>query len=181
MNIKALEDFIKNSDQVVIGIDGPAGAGKTMLSEYLLTNYDVTLFHVDDYFLPEIRKTKQRLREPGGNFDYERMEKEIFHHINDSEIISNAFNCKTGELEYRDPIKRHPIVVVEGVYALHPRFIPFYDFTVFVDVDEKTQQERILRRNGKTMFKRFIDEFIPLENMYFDAFKLRKNVDLLIN
>ncbi len=180
MNTKILEDFIANHKKCIIGIDGPSGAGKSTLAKFLREKYDVTVVHVDDYFLPQERKTTARLAEPGGNFDYERMEKEIFHHINDLEITSNKFNCKTGLLEKRKSIQRKDIVVVEGVYCLHPKFRPYYDFTVFMDIDRESQLKRILDRSNEGMLKRFIDEFIPLEYLYFDSINLRKSVDLTI-
>lgn len=180
MKIKQLEQYIQENSNIVIGIDGPSGSGKSTLAEYLEKKYDVTVFHVDDYFLPASKKTAGRLSEPGGNFDYDRMEKEIFHHINDLEITSNKYNCKTGLFEERNPVKRNSVIVIEGVYSLHPKFKPYYDFTVFLDIDRDLQHDRILKRSNNEMLQRFIKEFIPLEDLYFNDTELREKVDLFI-
>lgn len=180
--IKQLEKYINEhkNDNIVIGIDGPSGAGKTSLVEELEKQFDITVFHVDDYFLPADRKSPNRLREPGGNFDYERMEKEVFHHINDDFIQSNKYNCKTACYEMKTALERKRIVVVEGVYALHPKFIPYYNYTVFLDIDRPLQLKRILSRSNNTMLERFKNEFIPLEDLYFDSLSVRNRVNLLV-
>lgn len=180
MIIEQLENYIEKNEHVVIGIDGPSGSGKSTLASYLEKKYDVTLFHIDDYFLPEARKTSKRLKEPGGNFDYERIQKEIFDHIDDIEITSNKFNCKTGNLETRNPIRKKSIVVIEGVYSLHPKLRQYYDYTVFLNIERSTQLERILKRSTKAMLQRFIHEFIPLEDQYFDFFKIQEHVNLFV-
>ena len=41
-----------------------------------------------------------------------------------------------------------------------------YDLRVFFDIDDNIQKERILKRNGKEMLKRFTDTWIPMENKY---------------
>ena len=180
MQNKKLEEYIVNNNRVVIGIDGPSGSGKSYLADYLEEKYDITVFHVDDYFLPQNQKTELRLLEPGGNFDYERMNNEIFLHLNDNEITSNKYNCKTGKLECREAVRRKNIVLIEGVYSLHPKFKHYYDFTVFMDIDRNKQLERILSRSNETMLKRFIDEFIPLEDLYFSSTNLKDSVNLLV-
>lgn len=180
MIIDKLKAYIEENEHVVIGIDGPSGSGKSSLASYLEKKYDVTLFHVDDYFLPAARKTTERLKEPGGNFDHERMQKEIFDHIKDFEITSNKFNCKTGDFETRNPVKRKSIVIIEGVYALYPRFSKYYNYTVFLNIDRGIQLERILERSNDYMLQRFIHEFIPLEDLYFKHFDIQEQVDLFV-
>ena len=137
--MEKLIEYIKNNNNKVIGIDGPSGAGKSTISSHLEKNYDVLVFHTDDYFLSAERKTKERLEEPGGNLDYERMEKEIFSNLDNDYILSNKFNCQTNVLEQGLRVKKKTIVVIEGVYALHPRFREYYDYTVFLDCDRELQ------------------------------------------
>ena len=100
MNIETIEAFLKKHKKLVIAIDGPSGAGKSTLSAKLEEEFNALVLHTDDYFLHPSRKTSVRLSEPGGNLDYERMEKEIFSHINDEYIPSHNFNCMTNELEH---------------------------------------------------------------------------------
>lgn len=170
---KKLEEYIQNNENKIIAIDGPSGSGKSTLSKYLEDTYDCMVFHTDDYFLSKEQKTESRLNEAGGNLDYERLEKEIFLHLDDQEITSHYFNCMTNQLEIREPREKKSIIVVEGVYSLHPRFQKYYDLKVFLDLDKEKQFQRIEERSGKVMLKRFQEEWIPLEDFYFEQFRIR--------
>lgn len=177
--IKRIEELRINHNTLIIGIDGRAASGKSTLASYLKDYFDATVFHVDDYFLPIERKLPSRLKEPGGNFDYERMEKELFHHLHDSNVSIRKFNCKTQELSHFEDVQLGNIIIIEGVYSLHPKFYPFYDLKIFLDVDKEEQLKRILNRSNETMLKRFQDEFLPLEELYFETTNLRSRVDII--
>jgi uridine kinase len=176
-----LIEYIENSENAVIAIDGPSGSGKTTFSKNLEEKYDCLVFHTDDYFLHPTLKTTKRLEEPGGNLDYERLEQEILKNLSKEVITSNHFNCMTNELEYKNPVKRKKIVVIEGVYSMHPHFLKYYDYMVFFDIDREKQLQRILARNGEKMLQRFIDEWIPLEDKHFDINKVKQKANLVIN
>ena len=62
---------------VILAIDGPASSGKTTLAASLLSKYDCTVFHMDDFFLTLEKRSLKRLNEVGGNIDYERFMEEI--------------------------------------------------------------------------------------------------------
>lgn len=180
MNVKLIEKFIEENKKLVIAIDGPSGSGKSTLSSLLEEKYNVLVFHTDDYFLHPSRKTNERLNEPGGNLDYERMQNEIFENLENETIISNHFNCMTNELEYRQAFIRKNIILIEGVYSMHPKFIEYYDLKIFLNVSRETQHKRILQRSNDFMLSRFIKEWIPLEDLYFDTFQIKKLADIVI-
>lgn len=175
-----LIEYITSGKHKVIGLDGPSGAGKSTLAKMLSEKYDVTVFHTDDYFLSQEQKTPERLSLPGGNLDVERLEDEIMKNLDQERITSNRFNCKEDILQLRAPVKKKSIVLVEGVYSLHPSLLKYYDLTVFIDIDRETQLKRIEERSGSFMLERFIKEWIPLEDKYFSYFDLRNNVNLCI-
>ena len=49
----------------------------------------------------------------------------------------------------------------------------------FAIIDPETQSRRILLRNGEAMHRRFIAEWIPMEEHYFSAFKIRERCDMV--
>lgn len=175
-----LEEYIINNQNKVIALDGPSGSGKSTFAAYLEEHYDVLVFHTDDYFLPKERKTLARLNEPGGNLDYERMEDEIFRHLKEKEITSYAFNCQTEKLEVRPPFKRKSIILIEGVYSMHPNFQKYYDLCVFCNIDRETQLNRILKRSNAFMLNRFKTEWIPLEDKYFEEYSISMKAGYII-
>ena len=63
---------------------------------------------------------------------------------------------------------------------MHPTLIDNYDLKIFLTIDEKEQSKRILKRNGTAMQKRFLNQWIPLENRYFDKMKIKEQSDLIL-
>ncbi|MFK5883900.1 MAG: (d)CMP kinase [Candidatus Izemoplasma sp.] len=182
MNIyEKIEQLIKNKDKVIIAIDGPSAAGKSTFSKALANKYQATLFHTDNYFLPENRKIKSRLNQIGGNVDYERIQKEIFDNILGSTIKSNRYNCKLEILEIAQPVIINQVIIIEGVYSMHPLLINNYDLLVYLDIEPKQQLKRIKERNGSTMLEKWINEWIPLENIYFQESEIKIKADYIIN
>ena len=70
--------------------------------------------------------------------------------------------------------------IVEGAYSMHPYFGDAYDLTCLIEIDEQTQSDRILRRNGEAMHRRFINEWIPLERKYFSACGVRIRCSIIL-
>jgi uridine kinase len=81
---------------------------------------------------------------------------------------------QTARAEARD------VIIVEGAYALHPVLREFFHLKVLVTVDPEVQKERILRRNGAQMLRRFVEEWIPLEQTYFEACAVKDCCDLIL-
>ena len=70
---------------------------------------------------------------------------------------------------------------MEGVYSHHPELAKYYDYKMFFDVTKKTQEERILKRNSEKMAQRFFNEWIPLEDKYFEAYNIRANASFVFD
>lgn len=181
-SILEIESISDNEKQLIIAIDGNCGSGKSTLAKALAVTLDANLFHMDDFYLPEIMKTEQRMAEPGGNVDYVRFRKDVMTPLlMESSFVYRKFSCQAqglGESVFVTPKK---INIVEGAYALHPQLIDAYDLKVFISHDYETQCERILMRNGPEKLKSFIEKWIPLENLYFDALGIKDKCDLVID
>ena len=166
---------------IVIAIDGMTGSGKTTLAEELSQVYSALIFHADDYFLPPELRTEERLNEPGGNIHYEKMKKEIIDILVEGKINSTIkykpFICKNQSYGEEKSFKLSKINIVEGSYCLNPYFGKYYDISVFLKINEKSQIERLTKRCPQ-MINNFINKWIPLEKKYHDAFKLYDNCDI---
>ena len=181
MSLEIVKELLRKNKKLLIAIEGPSGAGKSTLSSQLSEAFNALVFHTDDYFLHPRRKTKKRLGEAGGNLDYERMESEIFAHLDETFITSNHFNCLTNELEERTALKRSDLIIIEGVYSMHPNFIKYYDYTIFLSIKKDTQYARILKRSNEFMLARFKNEWIPLEDYYFETLNIEEKADFIIH
>jgi hypothetical protein len=66
------------------------------------------------------------------------------------------------------------LTVVEGVYSTHPAFGEYYDLSAFLAVTPERQRARIEVRNTPAHAHRFFTEWIPMENRYFEAMRVRE-------
>ena len=173
---------IEKERPAVIAIDGMCAAGKTTLGKLIHLNYpESNLFHMDDYFLRPHQRTSERLSEIGGNVDYERFNDEIISHIRDKNGLSyHIYDCQTQSLSSAIFVPWRPLTIIEGSYSHHPYFGNPYDFKIFCKISSDEQKNRILTRNGPEMLKRFVNEWIPKENAYFELYK-SSDITLFLN
>lgn len=171
----------EGADPFLISIEGRAAAGKTTFGEALCEILDANLWHMDDFFLQEAQRTPRRLREIGGNVDYERFEAEVLRGLLAKRAIRRRrLDCagmRLLELEIK-PYKR--INIIEGVYSTHPYFSDPYALKIFMEISKEEQRRRILSRSEAEDAKRFFTLWIPKENAYIERFKVRENADILI-
>lgn len=173
-----------NNFPVLIAIDGRCAAGKTTLAAWLKERFECTVnvIHMDDFFLQPHQRTTQRMKEPGGNVDYERFEKEVIHFLSLSENFSyQVYDCKIGKLSSKIYIEPAKISIVEGSYSCHPALWDFYTLRIFLDVEPEEQLRRICSRNGEKEVSVFQDKWIPLEEKYFAACQIQERSDFVFS
>ncbi|WP_310603905.1 hypothetical protein [Anaerosporobacter sp.] len=160
-------------ETILIGIDGKCASGKTTLGYYLKGVYDCNLFHLDDFFLQEHQRTKERLAQIGGNVDYERFKEEVMKPVcSGNDVIYRPYSCMEGKIKEEILVAKHRVNIMEGSYSLHPYFNDPYDVKIFMNINEKAQIENIRTRNGEERLQRFIAEWIPKETVYFETFHI---------
>ena len=179
---RKVERLFSHKDSITLAIDGPSGAGKSTLAHLLHTIYDAPVISMDHFFLRPEQRTPARLGEPGGNVDYERFQVEVVEQLTGNTAFSyGVYNCQTQSFTSTILIQPHRLRVVEGSYSHHPTLASYYDFKVFLRISQEEQRERILKRNGPAMLERFVQEWIPLEERYFEHLKIQEQSDLVID
>lgn len=167
--------------RVTLAIEGCSASGKTTLAGLLEELYDCTVFHADDYFLRPEQRTRERLSEPGGNLDRERLESEILLPLSQGKAIAyRPYNCSTRALDEPISVMPRALTVIEGAYSMHPDLEGYYGMSVFLEVDPEYQKRRIKKRNSPEMAERFFNEWIPLERKYFDSLRPKERCSLSI-
>lgn len=153
---------------VLVAIDGKCTSGKTTLAALLAERYDCNVFHMDDYFLQPSQRTPERFAQVGGNVDYERFWQEVLMPLKAGGGFSyRPFDCSTMTIGAEVSVQPKKLNIIEGTYCLHPHFGAVYDLKVMLTVDEETQRRRVLERPA-FLHRRFFEEWIPMENRYFD-------------
>jgi len=177
--INRIDELTRQKSRVAVAIDGNCAAGKTSLAALLESIFSCSIISMDDFFLRPFQRTPERLGEPGGNIDYERFLEEVANPLKSGEPLSyRRYDCQTGKLSEPVPAELRPLYVIEGVYSLHPYFDGAYDVRVFLRLDEGEQRDRLLERNAG-LYKRFINEWIPMENEYFERFRISDKCDFV--
>ena len=165
-----LRQMINRCGRAVLVIDGDSAAGKTTLAARVAARLDCNVFHMDDFFLTPALRTEERLSEAGGNVDYARFHAEVLRPLRANEPFAyGAYSCEDGSTR-AVPVTPKRAVIIEGSYALHPRFLETYRalgaIQVFIGIQPEEQIRRIRNRNGETMLRRFLEEWIPMEKKY---------------
>lgn len=162
-----------------IAIDGRCAAGKTSLAAYLKEQCDCNVIPMDHFFLRLEQRTAERLKQAGGNVDYERFLKEVLIPLYEGQTVSyRPFDCHRQEMGEPVLITPKAFHIVEGSYSCHPVLKDYYDLSVFLNVDAAEQLRRIRLRNGKNGVRMFQERWIPMEEHYFDACCIPEKCDL---
>ncbi|MBO5071740.1 MAG: uridine kinase [Eubacterium sp.] len=168
-------------DILLVAIEGRCGAGKTTLAARLQAGMDCSVIHMDHFFLRPEQRTRERLEEPGGNVDYERVEKEVMYPLSQGRPFSyRPYDCRQQRLSEAVTVDPAAVVIVEGTYSCHPVLWNYYDLRLFLDVEPGEQIRRIRKRNGIRQSRVFRDRWIPLEEIYFAAYRLPERCDFCL-
>lgn len=171
----AVEKCLKEKGTVNVAIDGNSGAGKTEAARLLATLFDSNVFHADDFFLPLEKRTPERMAEVGGNMERERLREEICEKVREGKPFSyRPFNCSVMALGEPVEVQPKKVNIFEGSYSMHPELREYYDVTAFLSISSTEQEARILERNGRFMLRRFLEDWIPRENEYFEEMGVRE-------
>ena len=164
----------------LIAIDGRCASGKSTLASVLASEFDCNVFHMDDFFLHGAMRTPERLSLPGENVDHERFLSEVLLPASaGSPVQYRRYNCHLGDFEPTKLISPKPISIIEGVYSFHSSLEGFYTMKLFLDIAPALQRRRILVRNMPEQAERFFNEWIPMEENYFQTFAVRSKADFI--
>lgn len=165
----------------MISMDGRCASGKTTLAKLLQQVYDCNVFKMDDFFLQPYQRTKERLESPGENVDHERFEEEILIPLSKQKDVSlRKFNCSTMSIEPSILIPYKPLNIIEGSYSMHSSLQKYYDSSVFLTINKEEQLSRLKKRNP-SMLNNFIQQWIPLEETYFNTFSIQDKCNIQID
>lgn len=167
--------------RVLIAIDGRCAAGKTTLAASLQAQLACNVFHMDDFFLRPEQRMPERLRQPGGNVDFERFLTEVLRPLRDGEPVTyRPYGCRTQQLRAPVHTEARLVNLIEGSYSCHPALWDLYDLHIFLSVGPEEQRRRIAARNGEKMLPMFTNVWIPMEETYFAQFRIAERADLCV-
>lgn len=171
--LSAIDHAMAVNPNLRVAIDGPCASGKSTLGAALSEIYHCPLFHMDDFFLRPEQRTPQRLAEPGGNVDYERFSREILSPLlNNQTIRYRPWQCHNGAFGEEITHSPSPLSIVEGCYCLRPDLRNAFQLRIWADAPWPIRRQRLLERGGPDCLARFEQQWIPLENRYFEHYNI---------
>lgn len=161
------------SGRLLVTLDGPCASGKTTLAAKMARDFQGQVIHTDDFVIPHALKTPERLAVPGGNCDAERLSREVTAPFRRGEpVLYQRYDCGADRLL---PLERLPdtsLLILEGSYCNLPVLRACADVPLFLLVPWSIREARLLERESPASMERFYHRWIPLENAYFEAFRL---------
>ena len=181
--LKAIEAALRQSKvPVTVAVDGRCASGKTTFAALCAQFFEnCNVFHMDDFFLPYEKRTRERLSTPGENVDHERARAELFEPLSRGESVTfSRFDCASGTLEPPRTFPARCLNIVEGSYSHHPALAPYSGVKLFLTCGPAVQLSRLSRRAPEKLTD-FRTRWIPMEESYFKAFDIEHQCDLTVD
>jgi uridine kinase len=162
----------------LVAIDGPGGSGKTTLAAWIVgAAVGRSVVHVDDFYRPHPERSSASREDIGSSFDLARLREEVLVPLREGRPARfRPFDWDLDRLsEGHVDVEARALIVVDGVYTLHPDLAPFWDLTLFLDVPMDLCRKRVLARGENTTEE--IDRWQAEERRYIQTFRPMERAD----
>ena len=162
------------NDRVVIGITGPVGAGKSTLAAQLSSCVIAT-----DHYFPNYDVTPEHLRDVPEHSDLPRLASDLAALCRGEDVTIPVWSFVSHSREGYQRVQGAPIVVCEGIHALHEIPRAHLDISIYVDAPSTVRWSRWealelsgVRQLGVEQARAFFHEFAePIFGRYARAYK----------
>lgn len=179
--LSRIDELLDRKDNAIIAIDGCSASFKTTFGEILAKRYDSNIIHIDDFYNKRTENTPKHLKTSvEGNISYPYLKEKVIDNLKENSFSYRKFDCKTQTFLKEEVIYKNKLTIIEGTYSLNPKLGKYYDLSIFFDLNEDMQKERIMIRN-KNNFEWFISTWVRLEKVYFKHFNIKESSDIVIN
>ncbi|WP_244951558.1 uridine kinase family protein [Sutcliffiella horikoshii] len=183
--VSSIDLIPKKQSTLIVGVDGCGGSGKSTLANRLKDKFsNVTIVHMDDFFLPssQIIKSTPEKKPIGADFDWERVLNQILKPISQNlEGRYQRYDWEKDKLTEWHTVPIGGIVIVEGVYSIREELANKYDFTVWVECPRETRLSRGLERDGKEALEMWENNWMISEDIYVREHKPHERADIIFN
>jgi len=144
--VAAIDRLRDVKGRVAVGVSGFAGAGKSVLARQLVDVVDDAVrLRGDDFLDPQ--RVHRRSADWDG-VDRQRMRDEVLEPFRAGNPVAvRPLDWSTGRRGPPTPLPQASVLVVDSIGIFHPELLPWFDLTVWVDVDLEVAQSRGLARD----------------------------------
>lgn len=173
--IAALFDLCKTTSRPIIAIDGPAGAGKTTLSEHLSaalsSRYKTTTIHMDSLYNGWSSPFDEHLSGA--------LLKAVTSHKKADKLSLPQFDWSKNKFGTEQQITPCELLILEGVGASQSIVRPYLAASIWIDIDPEKGAERVLLRDGESISKE-MKEWLIKQEQHFLSEESEKSSDFVL-
>lgn len=125
----------------IVGVTGPVGAGKSTLARRL----SGVVVSTDDY-LPDYDLVAERERDDPAAADLDALARHLAALRAGRPVMAPVWSFHTHRRESRREVRPAPVIVCEGLHALHERIADLLDVRVFLDAPAPVRLARLQER-----------------------------------
>ena len=158
----------------VIGIDGPAGSGKSTFAGHLaMTLQQCPIIHMDDLY--------EGWNNPLNSKLFNRITEQIFSPLSSAKVASyQKFDWHKGIFDQVVEVSPSNFLILEGVGALHPDLQQYISLGIWLESNPKGRMKRVLDRDGEDLKSHMLD-WQKMEQTYFTKFKIADRADFALS
>ena len=183
--LHAVQECRTGTGTTLVGIDGPGGAGKSVLAASIARkDARVSVVPIDDFYVPRGKRMRGRdaVLVPWKNVEVSRLRQEVLQPLTAGKEGSyRRYDWGSDALAERRGIPAGGLVLVEGVYALMRPLTDYYHFKVWMDCPRELRLERGLARDGQEALGQWKDQWMPAEDRYASTQRPMDLADLVLD
>ena len=182
--LRAVQECRTGTGTTLVGIDGPGGAGKSVLAA-LIARKDarISVVPIDDFYVPRGKRMRGRdaVLVPWKNVEVSRLLQEVLQPPTAGKEGSyRRYDWGSDALAERRGIPAGGLVLVEGVYALMRPLTDYNHFKVWMDCRRELRLARGLARDGRDALAQWRDQWMPAEDRYASIQRPKDGADLVL-
>ena len=146
---KDIKKYIKPSKKpYIIGIAGGSGSGKSLIAKKIAQTLNSKELSMDNYINGNKIKKTENWDLPG-IWNLNLIKKNLDKLKKGESIEKPVYNFSKHCSETVEHFIPSKIIILEGLYALHPLLRSNIDLKIFIEADEKTRLQRRINRDTK--------------------------------
>ena len=166
----------------IVGVDGPAGAGKSSLCAALVSiDPSITIVPMDDFFLPPgLRRAPAS--EAGRQIDWRRVLNQVIIPLTHRNAVRyQRFDWQSHTLKEWHSVPAGGIVLLDGVYSTREELVPFLAQRMWIHVPGNLGLKRGIERDGEASRAWWMADWVEDEDRYILAHRPEDLADIVIN
>ena len=192
---------LKNDKPLIIGFDGVDTSGKTTLADLIAEGLSKEpsikpiRISIDKFHNPKEIRMRQGSLSPKGyfedSFNYDVIINQVFQPIKEGKenILLGIYDYRyENEIEkVSSKIDNNSVVLFDGVFLLRDELYPYWDLSVFLEVDFTEVIKRALKRDitlfgsDKEVLNRYENRYIPGQQLYINKVHPQNRANIVID